>query len=333
MIINNINMKVGVLITNTGTPDSLTIPAVRKYLQEFLSDKQMVHLPRLLWWPILHGLILPFRPQRSIKLYEMIWTKEGSPMRIIMQKLVPLLQKKWWEKHKTMIEVAIGMNYSQPSIAQGLQELIEKEIDLLVVLPLFPQFSHTTTTASVDRIKEQRLHLPTAFVNGYATHPIYINALRQSVQTFWHKNKNANHLLISFHGIPKWNIRTGDPYQQQCEQTAQLLATALHLNSSAWHLSYQSRFGYSPWLQPNTQELLVKLAKQGIQDLDVVCPGFAVDCLETLEEIAIRGKNIFLNASGRSLRYIPALNHDNEQLELLIDLIENQIFNDTKIIA
>lgn len=312
-------MKIGILLTNTGTPDAPTARAVRRYLREFLSDKRVVHLPRFIWLPILYGLVLPTRSSKSAALYQKIWTEDGSPMRAIMKNLQQKLASQFSDN------VEIGMNYGTESISQAMENLRQKKIDKIIVLPLYPQYSNTTTASSFDRVTHALKKWPalpeTHFIRDYATHPDYIRGLANSLRHAWAEKKPAQHLLISFHGIPKRFVAVGDPYQTQCEQTAQLLATELQLQPDQWTLCYQSQFGYDKWLTPSTQQLFLELPKRGIKTIDVICPGFAIDCLETLEEIAIRGQETFHQAGGESLRYIPALNDSQQQIELLSSVI------------
>lgn len=310
--------KVGILLTNTGTPDAPTPAAVRKYLREFLSDKRIVKLPRLIWLPILYGLILPLRPRRSAKLYQTIWTTDGSPMRVIMKKIQQALHD------KLSAPVEIGMNYGTPSIKESLETLRSKQVDEIIILPLYPQESFTTTASSLDRVQQvtRQWDNPPNFtsIQRYADHPQYISALARVVQLASTKINHSRHLLMSFHGIPQSFVEGGDPYQKQCELTSRLLANELKLPENKWSLCYQSQFGYAKWLKPATFDLLAELPKQGITEVDIICPGFSVDCLETLEEIAIRGKEIFLDAGGQSFRYLPALNDSPEQINLLAHL-------------
>ena len=316
--------KIGILIVNTGTPDAPTQSAVRAYLREFLSDKHVVKIPRILWLPILYGLILPRRPKQSVQFYQKIWTHEGSPMRVIMQKLSASLQESF---QKQPVAIELGMNYGQPSIQLGLENLRNQSVDRVIVLPLFPQYSDTTIASSVDLVKRAltqiNWHPAYDFIQGYSSQDAYIHALASSVHQAWDKQQAAQHLLISFHGIPKQFIKNGDPYQSQCEQTTRLLANELKLSAENYTLCYQSRFGYAPWLGPSTQQLLAELPQRGIKNIDIICPGFAVDCLETLEEIAIRGEKIFLQNGGQNFRYIPALNASKEQLALLMQILFN----------
>lgn len=312
--------KTGILLTNTGTPDAPTISAVRRYLREFLSDRRVVQIPRLIWLPILYGLILPFRSSKSAKLYQKIWTKAGSPMRVIMQQLSSQLAS------RLNNSVEIGMNYGNPSIPAALKKLCEDKVDNIVVIPLFPQYSHTSTGSSFDRIQTaltKHASIPTIrYIENYHDHPAYIRALADSVNEVWKQSGIQHHLLISFHGIPQRFAAQGDPYATQCERTAQLLAEALQLSSDQWTLCYQSQFGYDKWLKPSTQDLFEELPARGIKNIDIICPGFAVDCLETLEEIRIRGEESFKEAGGDTLRYISALNDSDSQLTLLEELIK-----------
>lgn len=315
---------IGILLTNTGTPDQPTKQAVRAYLRDFLSDKRIVKIPRLIWLPILYGLILTTRPAKSAKLYQKIWTPQGSPMRYLMQQIRMMLQKKLNAHSNDIYVVELGMNYGNPSIQLGLDKLRKHKAAKIIVLPLFPQYSDTTTAASYDRIKFTDNMVP---IHNYASHPDYIDALAKTVQTYWSEKGKSSHLLISFHGIPQRFAADGDPYANQCELTAKLLAQTLQLTPQQWTLCYQSQFGYDKWLQPSTQALFNDLPQRGIKQVDVICPGFAVDCLETLEEIAIRGQETFLAAGGESLRYIPALNDSPLHIEILHQLIIETINN------
>lgn len=313
--------SLGILLTNTGTPDAPTPRAVWRYLSEFLSDKRVVRIPRLLWWPLLYGLILPRRCFYSAKLYQKIWTDEGSPLRYWMEEIAEGMQNQFSHAGEK-ITVAIGMNYGNPSIEEGLEKLRQNKIDKIIVLPLFPQYSSTTSAASFDKVAETlarwtaipELH----FISQYADHPDYIDALCTCVQTSWQSQGRAPYLLFSFHGIPELVVEQGDPYPKGCIKTAELMAEKLKLAPNSWSISYQSRLGYARWLSPYTNDVLQQLPQRGIKDIDVVCPGFAVDCLETLEEIAIRSKAQFLQAGGRSLRYLPALNSSDEHIKALV---------------
>ena len=318
--------KIGVLLTNTGTPDAPTTSAVRRYLREFLSDPRVVKIPRIIWLPILYFFILTFRPRRSAALYQKIWAANESPMRTIMQKLTTKLEHKLNADINKNIE--IGMNYGNPSIKDALEKLRSAHIDKLIVLPLYPQYSNTTTASTFDRVYTALHEWPAlpaiTMLRDYASHPEYISALAQSVQDFWREHGQTEHLLISFHGLPKRFAEAGDPYPQQCEQTAIKLAEALNLSDHQWTLCYQSQFGYDKWLQPSTQALLTELPLKNIRNIDVICPGFSIDCLETLDEIGKRGKKDFITAGGNSLRLIPALNDSDSHVSLLNNLIQQQ---------
>lgn len=316
--------KTGILLTNTGTPDAPTPKALRRYLREFLSDKRVVRLPKLIWLPILYGLVLPVRPRQSAKLYQTIWMTEGAPMRVIMQSLRDKLTRQLPETvHR--FEIEIGMHYGNPSIRDAINALRTKAVDQIIVLPLFPQYSTASTASTYDRIhkaiKKDEAWLPLIRKMDYADHPPYIDALAKSVHEHWQIHGRNQHLLISFHGVPKRYTETGDPYESQCVRTAHLLANALDLSQSEWTHCYQSRFGYNKWLEPSTQTLLRTLPKQGIKAIDIICPGFAIDCLETLEEIAITGKESFLAAGGETCHYIPALNDSDRHIDMLTSLI------------
>lgn len=313
--------KIGILLTNTGTPDAPTTNAVRRYLREFLSDKRIVQLPRIIWLPILYGIILPLRPRKSAALYQKIWTTD-SPMRLTMQALAGIL-----EKHLPSTAIQIGMNYGSPSISSALKKLSEQPVEKIIALPLFPQFSHTSTSSSFDRIHKAltkwNINTPVHYVNDYHDHPAYIQALADSVKRMWEQTRQANFLLISFHGIPERFVAQGDPYAKQCERTAQLLADALKLPPDRWTLCYQSQFGYDKWLKPSTQALLTELPAKGIKQIDIICPGFSVDCLETLEEIQTTGAESFIHSGGKTLRYIPALNDTPAHVDLIAQLIKS----------
>lgn len=316
--------RIGILLTNTGTPDRADAKSVRSFLREFLSDKRVVKIPRIIWLPVLYFLILPFRSGKSAALYRKIWQPDGSPMRVIMNKLAKKLQQQCGED----AVVVIGMNYGSPSIAEALQLLRSQQVERIVMLPLFPQYSNTTTASSFDRVMralQQWPVLPSLNVQrDYASHPDYINAVAASIRQYWETHGQGEHLLISFHGLPKRFAEAGDPYPKQCEATASLIAHSLGLHDHQWTLCYQSQFGYDKWLQPSTHQLLIELPKRGIKTLDVVCPGFAIDCLETLEEIAERGAKDFAASGGKTLRMIPALNDSDAHADLLIRLTRTQ---------
>lgn len=314
-----IKKSVGVLLTNIGTPKAATPSAVRHYLKNFLSDPRVVELPKIIWWPILYGIILPFRSKKSARLYQSIWTHEGSPLLCNSQKLTQKLQA------RLRMPVELGMQYSDPSIAHALKKLQIQHVEKIIILPLYPQYSATTTASTFDTIattfKTWRNLFEITTINDYSSHPSYIKAICHSIETTW-QTKGKKFLLFSFHGIPKRYIDAGDPYYERCQRTAQLVADTLHLQSTEWSFAFQSRLGYAQWLTPYTNDVLQSLPKQGITDLHVICPGFAADCLETLEEIAIRGKEQFLAAGGKSFYYIPALNDSVEHVTMLEEILK-----------
>lgn len=309
-------MKTGILLINIGTPEAPTPAAVRRYLKKFLSDPRVVELPRFIWWPILHGFILRFRPKNSAKLYQKIWSDQGSPLLYYSQQIKMELER------KLEIPTALGMHYSQPSIQSALEELRAQQVERLLILPLYPQYSGTTTAAAFDAVarvlktwrKIPEIHL----INHYAEDENYLKALKVSIQTAL--NPAAQHLLFSFHGIPERYTQRGDPYAAECHATAKRIAEKLNLSN--WSVAFQSRLGRAKWLSPYTDQVLQAFPAKGIEHIQVVCPGFAADCLETLEEIGIRGKEQFLNAGGKSFHYIPALNNHPLHIEALSQILQ-----------
>lgn len=312
----------GVLLVNLGSPDKPTTTAVRRYLREFLWDPRVVNLPRMLWWFILHFLVLPLRPSRSAKAYRKIWTQEGSPLVSISQQLSDQLS----EKLSGEASVEVAMRYGQPSISDKLEKFSKKKIEQLIVLPLYPQYSSTTTASVFDAVVEELVRwqpIPsTHFISDYHQNSEYIEAVADSVQNFWSQEGRGEKLLLSFHGLPERSIKQGDPYFYQCHKTAELIADKLKLDKKDWQIVFQSRFGRAEWLKPYCIEVLQKLPGQGIKNVDVICPGFAVDCLETLEEIAITNKSIFIEAGGQQYRYIPALNANESHATVLAELMK-----------
>lgn len=314
--------KTGILLANLGTPEAPTAKALRKYLAEFLWDPRVVEIPRFIWWVILNGFILPLRPRRSAKLYQKIWTAEGSPLLINSKKLANTLQQQLGEA----INVVLTMRYGYPSITSALNKMREKGIERIVVIPLYPQYSAATNgsifDAVTDELKSWR-HVPELyFLSNYYGSTAYINAIANSIHRYWQEHGHDHYLLFSFHGIPKRNIELGDPYQQQCETTVRLITEKLKLSADRYKLVFQSRFGPAEWLQPYCDETLKKLPSQGIKKVTVICPGFAVDCLETLEEIAEQNRDLFLQAGGESYHYIPALNDSAEHVAVFCELMK-----------
>ncbi len=318
----------GVLLTNLGTPDSPETADVRRYLKQFLSDPRVVEMPRIPWWLLLNGVILRLRPRRSARLYRKIWTPAGSPLLTLSQAQRQALEQRLRELSGHPVPVALGMRYGNPSLGAGLERLRKAGARNIVVLPLYPQFSATTTASTFDalaRVFAQWRWLPTLrFISDYHDDPAYIDALAESVRRFRARQGTAQRLLFSFHGIPRRYAEQGDPYPRQCETTARLLAAALDLPEPAWAFSFQSRMGRGEWLRPYTDETLRRWAGEGVERVQVLCPGFPTDCLETLEEIAEENRDTFLAAGGKTYQYIPALNADPRHIETLARLVSAQ---------
>ncbi len=318
----------GVLLVNLGTPEVPTAPAIRRYLREFLSDRRVVPLPRLLWWPILYGFILPFRARRLVPKYELVWTFDGAPLLSISKRLQQALRTELSQRLQADLPVALAMRYGAPSLADALAELHAAGVQFLVVLPLYPQYSRTTTASVADALEAARVPERFArleFIQEYYADPGYIAALARSIRAHWEVQGRGEHLLMSFHGIPERCVAQGDPYAMQCEATAKLLAEALQLPPQSWSLAYQSRLGRAPWLKPYTDLEVPRLAQAGVRRLDVIAPGFAADCLETLEEVAMRYAAAFREAGGETLRYVPALNDAPAHVAALAGLIEKRL--------
>ncbi|WP_439134145.1 ferrochelatase [Pseudomaricurvus sp.] len=316
------NTKLGVVLMNLGTPTEPTPKAVRQFLEEFLGDRRVVEIPRLVWWPILYGIILPFRSPKVAKLYKEIWLPEGSPLKVITQKQVAGLQSRFDEAD---VVVKYAMTYGEPKLAQRIAELESAGVDKIVVLPLYPQYSATTTAAIYDQyanlITGQRNISNISIHKEYFDHDDYITALANSVRHHWQSHDQAEKLLFSFHGIPKRCVEKGDPYERQSRATAQLVADKLGLNDSQWAISFQSRLGKAEWLTPYTDKLLESWGKEGVSSVDVLCPAFASDCLETVEEIDQENREIFLSAGGGRFEYIPCLNDSEDHVDLLEKIV------------
>lgn len=322
---HNNQSPVGVLISNLGTPAAPTAAAVRRYLAEFLADRRIVERPRLLWWPILHGIILRIRPRRSAALYRKIWTAAGSPLLAISQRQAQALEKGLRGQYPAEVTLVLGMRYGQPSVANALTALRARGVRRLLVLPLYPQYSATTTASTFDAVaavlKTWRFLPELRLINQYHDHPGYIGSLAASVRSAWKTQPPIERLLFSFHGIPERYARAGDPYPIQCETTARLVAERLNLPANRWAIAFQSRLGREPWLRPYTDQLLQQWGQTGVASVAVICPGFAADCLETLEEIAHTDRELFLAAGGKAFRYLPALNDRPEHIEALTQLM------------
>lgn len=318
--------SLGVLLVNLGTPDEPTPKALRRYLKEFLSDGRVVEIPKVIWWCILNGIILRTRPAKSAKLYASVWEEAGSPLMKYGKLQQKALQAEMGVRFNGPVTVELAMRYGNPSILQGLRNLRAKGARRLLVLPLYPQYSAATTATTYDAVslemKRWRWLPEIRFVNQYHDSPRYIEALAKSVKAHWAEHGQNEKLVMSFHGLPKRNLELGDPYHCQCHKTGRLLAEALGLKTEQWLVTFQSRFGRAEWLQPYTDKTLEKMAKEGLISVDVVCPGFSSDCLETLEEIDGENREVFEEAGGKKYSYIPALNDEPEHIQALADLIQ-----------
>ncbi len=329
--------KTGILLVNLGTPDQPTPAAVRRYLKEFLWDARVVEIPRLLWWLILNGVILNVRPKKTAKKYQSIWLPEGSPLRVYTERQAQMLRGYLGEIVKSPLTVVAAMRYGNPSIEAGLAKLRAQYCDNVLVLPLYPQYAASTTASTFDqvaRILMRQRNVPgLRLVRSFHDHPAYIAAIARNVQAFWTKagrpDFSTSRLLMTFHGLPRFHLDKGDPYHCQCHKSARLIGEALGLAPDQYLVTFQSRFGTGEWLQPYTGETLETLAQQGIRRIDIICPGFAADCLETLKEIAIEGREIFLHARAdsvnREFHYIPVANDTPAFVGALAEIIREHL--------
>lgn len=314
--------RTAVLLVNLGTPPSPTPAAVRRYLAQFLSDRRVIDYPRWLWWPILHGVILRLRPRRSAHAYAKIWTPQGSPLLV---NTLGLAKKLSADASLSGARIVTAMTYGEPAIPKAIRALLNDDMRRILVLPLFPQYSATSTAAAMDAVfaalRTERRVPAIRTVADYHADPDYIGALAASVEKYWFTYGRGERLMLSFHGIPERYVDAGDPYRDQCLTTARLLRERLGMAESDLAIAFQSRVGRERWLAPYTDATLTRFAQSGVRHVQVLCPGFAVDCLETLEEIAIRGREQFLAAGGQRLDYIPALNDSAAQVRLMANLI------------
>lgn len=320
---------VGVLLANLGTPENPTATALRKFLREFLSDPRIIEEPRWKWWIILNLFILPFRPRRSAALYRKIWQEDGSPLLNGTLRLGEGLAEALSLGVASPVHVAVGMRYGRPSIRQALSDLREKGCTNLLVLPLFPQYSGTTVGSVFDAVAAElrtwRAVPSLRTIHRYHDQPAYIEALSASIREVWQRDGEPEKLLFSFHGIPLRYFAGGDPYHCECHKTARLVAEELRLPGERYEVSFQSIFGKEEWIKPTTDVTVRAMAKAGIRNLDVICPGFAIDCLETLEEIDLLNRGFFLDNGGKSFRYIPCLNDAQEHVRALAGLIRSNL--------
>lgn len=321
--------KVLIILANLGTPDAPSAPAVRAFLKQFLSDQRVIEIPKFIWAIILHAFVLPFRPKRVAKAYAQVWS-EDSPMREILFQQVELTQKKLIDCNPELdLNIVAAMTYGQPGINQVLKNAAQTQYDHIILLPLFPQYSATSTAPLYDVISkwvlEQRNLPGLSLIRDYYQHPLYIQALANSVREYQQQHGHAEKLLMSFHGIPQPYADKGDPYAERCRITAKKVAQALGLNETQWAISFQSRFGKQEWVKPYTDQILQEWAEQGIASVQVLSPAFSADCLETLEELALQNAELFMHAGGQHYAYIPALNDRADHIQLLSELVQAQL--------
>jgi ferrochelatase len=319
---------VGVILVNLGTPDEPTAPAIRKYLREFLSDPRVIEIPKLLWWPILNGPILMARPRKLVPRYKSVWMEGGSPLMVYTQRQTEGLRQLFAQRGLS-VEVETGMRYGQPSIKQAMLRLRERGCEHMLVVPLYPQYASSTTATVVDEVARVASHMrdqpALRFIKRFHTDPAFIRPLGDKIAAFWQQHGKPQKLVMSFHGLPRQCVDLGDPYCRDCYETARALAQYLGLPDVAYQVTFQSRFGPAKWLEPYTEPTLQRLAQQGVTEIDVVCPGFLADCLETLEEIQVEVCETFMHAGGKRFRYIPALNDDQAWVNSLADMVVSHL--------
>jgi ferrochelatase len=321
--------KVGILLANLGTPDAPTAKALRPYLQQFLMDRRVVEIPRFIWCWILHCIILVVRPKKSAEKYAQVWSKEGSPLLVHAQRQAKLFEGFLSQQVKSPFAVALGMSYGNPSMESAIQQLKAQHCDRILVFPLYPQYAASSTAAALDAVWRTLLKMRNVpairTIKHYHDHPAYITALAASVREHWRLNGGRpSKLVMSFHGVPKFHLLKGDPYHCECHKTARLLAEELELNKDEYVVAFQSRFGRQEWLQPYLASTLEALGKAKTKRIDVICPGFSSDCLETLEEIAMEGQHIFQSNGGGDYHYIPALNENDAWIQAMTQIaLEN----------
>ena len=321
--------KIGVLLVNLGTPDAPTTSAVRKYLSEFLSDPRIIEIPKIIWWFILNLIILNIRPKKSKELYKKIWMENGSPLLVISKEILKKIQNLSKDFNEKSVVFNLAMRYGNPSIKKALEDFKNQNINKLLVVPMFPQYSAATTASIFDKISDeikQWRNIPDIrFLSTYHDNPHYISACANRIIDFWNSESKSQKLIFSFHGLPQVNLHKGDPYHCYCHKTARLIAEKLRINEDQYIVTFQSRFGKQVWLQPYTDEVLENLASDGINNVDVFCPGFLCDCLETLEEINIQSRENYILCGGKSFNYIPALNSSEYNIESMLKIIEQEI--------
>ena len=328
--------KTAVILINLGTPEAPTEEAVREYLREFLWDPRVVQIPRLLWWVILNFFVLKSRPAQSAKAYQKVWTEDGSPLMVYSKRIQQALQSMSDKESEGKYDVRLAMRYGQPSISSVLEEVKEEgDAENIIVLPLYPQFATSSTGTAWYAFRQAYLKWEGApscrTITDYHDDDGYIDALVESVQRHWGEHGKGDCLLLSYHGVPDRTIKQGDPYLEHCTKTTELLVEKLELEPLEWRMVFQSRFGKAKWVQPYCVETLEELAQEGIKNVDIICPGFVVDCLETLEEIAMQNRDVFMKAGGENYRYIPALNDNDANIRALFSLVEEENKGDDSI--
>ncbi len=321
--------KIGVLITNLGTPDAPTKTDLKKYLREFLSDPRVVEIPRPLWWMILNLFILNVRPRRSAKAYSTVWTERGSPLLFHTKDQADALRIKLKQTYGENIVVEFAMRYGSPSVDSVIDRMLQQGVRKLLVLPLYPQYCASTTASTFDAVAAslatKRFIPELRFINHYHDFPEYIQAVADKIRQHWAINGKADKLIFTYHGIPKRYLLNGDPYHCECYKTSRLLAENLGLNEKEYLVSFQSRFGREEWLQPYTDKTLIALPEQGVKSVQLVCPGFSADCLETIEEIDVENRDYFMKAGGDRYEYIKALNAESSHIDMMAKLLEQHL--------
>jgi protoporphyrin/coproporphyrin ferrochelatase len=325
----NTPVKVGILLANLGTPTAATAKALRPYLQQFLMDRRVVEIPRFIWCWILHFIILVIRPRKSAEKYATIWKAEGSPLMVYAQQQKTLFEAQLSKKLTSPFAVELGMTYGEPSIKNAIRSLKAQNCDKILVFPLYPQYAASSTAAALDavwRVLLSARNVPAIrTIKDYHNHPSYIQALAAQIKTYWQQHGQPDKLVMSFHGVPKFHLEKGDPYYYQCLETGRLLAEVLVLTNDQYEIAFQSRFGRQEWLQPYLANTLDILGKQKLNRIDVTCPGFSSDCLETLEEIAMEGKHLFQSVGGGDYHYIPALNAESAWIDAMTEIALDQL--------
>ena len=324
------NKSIGVLLTNLGTPDSPDKKGLKKYLTQFLLDSRVVDLPRLFWVPLLKIIILNIRPKKSAKLYKSIWKKDGSPLMVYSKNILNKIDK-IFNSENTNIHLELGMRYGNPSIERAMESFKNKNINKILVFPLYPQAGSPTTASTFDAVSnylKNKIWMPNIrFISGYHDHPEYISSLVSSIEKSFNENGKPDQLIISFHGMPERYLKNGDPYYCFCHKTARLVAESLNLKEHEYKLAFQSRFGTEEWLKPYLDDVLDEAAKSSKKNIQIISPGFSVDCLETLEEINIQYKKTFKESGGGDFTYIPCLNDDEDHINMIQTILNENLIN------